>query len=79
MSVFVQAPIPVTAETAEALTDSRRALAVGRLVDRMVRPMAGDDPLADVLRRTRDAARNNGLTDADIDAELAAFQAERIR
>ncbi len=79
MNVLVQSPIPVTPETAEALTDSRRALAVGRLVDRMVRPVAGDDPLADVLRRTQEAARNNGLTDADIDAELAAFRAERTQ
>jgi hypothetical protein len=43
----------------------------------MVRPKAGDDPLAGVLRRTRDAARDKELTDADIDAELAAFRAER--
>ncbi len=77
--IVVQTPIPVAPETAEALGDSRRAVAVGRLVDRMVRPVAGDDPLAGVLRRTRDAARDEGLTDADIDAELAAFRAERAR
>ena len=50
---------------------------VGHLVDRMVRPIAGDDPLAAVLAATRRAAREAGLTDAEIDAEIAAYRTER--
>ena len=69
--------IPVEAETARALADQQRRAAVGRLVDRMVRPRAADDPLAAMLEATARAARDAGLTDADVDAELAAYNAER--
>jgi hypothetical protein len=43
----------------------------------MVRPSAKDDPLAAVLEATASEARELGLTDEDIDAELAAYNAER--
>jgi hypothetical protein len=73
--------ISVDSETARALADPHRLEAVGRLVDRMVRPSAKDDPLAAVLDATATAtaadARERGLTDEDIDAELAAYSAER--
>ena len=69
--------IPVEAETAAALSDARRREAVGRLVDRMVRPTRDDDPLAVVLEATARQAREAGLTDDQIDAELAAYNAER--
>ena len=69
--------IPVEAETARALADQQRRAAVGRLVDRLVRPRAADDPLAGLLEATARAARDAGLTDAEVDAELAAYNAER--
>jgi len=69
--------ISVDSETARALADPRRLEAVGRLVDKMVRPSAKDDPLAAVLEATAAEARALGLTDEDIDAELAAYNAER--
>jgi hypothetical protein len=69
--------IPVEAETARALADLRRREAVGRLVDRMVRPAGADDPLAALLDAVGRRARESGLTDEDIDAELAAYNAER--
>jgi hypothetical protein len=69
--------IPVEAETARALADDRRREAVGRLIDRMVRPTAADDPLAKVLEAAAREARDAGLTDDDIDAELAIYNAER--
>jgi hypothetical protein len=69
--------IPVEAETAAALSDARRREAVGRLVDRMVRLTRDDDPLAVVLEATARPAREAGLTDDQIDAELAAYNAER--
>jgi hypothetical protein len=68
--------IPVAPATATALADARRREAVGRLVDRLVQPGA-DDPLIALFERTATAAREAGLTEAEIDAELAAYNAER--
>jgi hypothetical protein len=78
MSKFVTVAIPVEEETARHLAaDVRRAEAVGRLVDCMVRPAGADDPLAAVLEASARAAERAGLIDAEIDAELAARKAER--
>lgn len=68
--------IPVEEATAAALSDVRRREAVGRLVDRLVRPGA-DDPLIALFERTAAEAREAGLTEAEIEAELAAYNAER--
>lgn len=68
--------VPVAAATAAALRDGRRLAAVGRLIDRLVRPGA-DDPLLDLLERSASEAQASGLTEADIAAELAAYNAER--
>ena len=68
--------IPVQPATAAALSDTRRREAVGRLVDRLVRPGA-DDPLVALLERTAAEARDAGLAEADVVAELAAYNAER--
>ena len=76
MNQVVRVEIEVDPATAAALVDDRRRKAVGRLIERMVRP-AGGDPLARVLEATRAAAREGGLTDAEIDAELAAYNSER--
>ena len=75
MSQASKIEIPVEAATAAALADGRRLEAVGRLVDRLVR--AGpDDPLAALFERTAAEARATGLTEAEIEAELAAYNAE---
>jgi hypothetical protein len=79
MNELVKIEIPVEPETARALADPRRMEAVGRLVDRMVRPRSSAERLRDLLEATRQSARDAGLTDEDIDAELAAFRAERRR
>lgn len=68
--------IPVTPATARALSDARRLEAVGRLVDRLVRPGA-DDPLIALLERTAADATMAGLTEDMINEELAAYNAER--
>jgi hypothetical protein len=68
--------IPVEAATAAALSDARRLEAVGRLIDRLVRPRA-DDPLIGLLERTSAEAHEAGLTDDELTAELAAYNAER--
>jgi hypothetical protein len=76
MNEFVKIEVAVDEATARALTDSRRLRAIGRLIDRMVRPGA-DDPLAALLEATAAEARAGGLSQADIEAELDAYNAER--
>ena len=43
----------------------------------MLRPRSGPSPLAAAIAKLKAEARAAGLTDADIDAELAAYDAER--
>jgi hypothetical protein len=76
MNQSVKIEIPVGEATARALSDPRRLESVGRLVDRMVRPSA-DDPLAAILETTAAEAHAAGLTQEDIEVELAAYNAER--
>lgn len=68
--------IPIQPDTARALSHPRNLEAVGHLVDRLVRPDA-DDPLIALFKRTSAEAEAAGLTQDDIDAELAAHKAER--
>lgn len=67
--------IPVEAATAAALSNARRREAVGRLVDRLVRPGV-DDPLIALFERTAAEAQEAGLTEVEIEAELTAYNAE---
>ena len=69
--------IPVEPEAAAALTDARNRKAVGRLVSRILRPRTGLSPLAPAIAEMKAGARGAGLSDVDIDAELAAYNAER--
>ena len=73
----VDVTIPVEPEAAAALADARNREAVGRLVSRVLRPRAGPSPLAQAIAELKAEARTVGLSDADIDAELAAYNAER--
>ena len=75
MNQVAKIEIPVEAATAAALSNARTREAVGRLVDRLVRPGA-DDALTMVLRRTATVAQESGLTGADIEADLAEYNAE---
>jgi len=77
MDRTVDVIIPVEPEAAAALTDARNREAVGRLVSRVLRPRSGPNPLARAIAELKAEARAAGLTDADIDAELAAYNAER--
>jgi hypothetical protein len=73
----VMVEIPVSRDAASALDDERRREAVGRLVSSLLRPSAGNgDPLRRVIAEIKGEARAGGLTDAEIDAELAAYNAE---
>lgn len=76
MDSTVEVSIPVEPEAAAALADPRNREAVGRLVSRVLRPRSGPNPLALAIAEMKAAARVAELTDADIDAELAAYNAE---
>jgi hypothetical protein len=73
----VDVMIPVEAEAAAALADARNREAIGRLVSRVLRPHAGPSALAQAIAELKKEARAAQLTDEEIDAELAAYNAER--
>jgi hypothetical protein len=77
MDKTVDVIIPVEPEAAVALADARNREAVGRLASRVLRPRAGPRPLVQAIAELKADARAAGLTDADIDAELAVYNAER--
>lgn len=54
-----------------------RRLALGRYVSRMLQGARARDLLVEAIAEAKPEARPVGLTDADIDAELAAYNAER--
>jgi hypothetical protein len=77
MTKTVTIEINVDEAAADALKDADRRARIGRLVSQVARPYLGPNPLAAVLERTSLAAQGAGLTDQEIDAELAAYNAER--
>jgi hypothetical protein len=77
MSNTIEVRIPVEPEAAAALRDERNREAVGRLVSRVLRPHSGPSALARAIAELKAEARAAGLTDSDIDAELAAYNTER--
>ena len=79
MTKTVDVTIPVDSEAAEALKDDRNRKAIGRLVSRVLRPVSGATPLARAIKSTKAGARTAGLTDAETEAELAAYNVERRR
>lgn len=77
MDNTVDVTIPVEPEAAAALADSRNRVAVGRLISRVLTPHFGPSPLAGAIAELKAEVRAVGLTDAEIDVELAAYNAER--
>ena len=61
----------------DTLAEGRNREGIGRLVSRVLRPRAGPNPLAQAIAELKAEVRRAGLTDAEIDAELAAYNAER--
>ena len=76
MDGMVEVTIPVEPEAAAALRDARNREAMGWLVSRVLNPRSGPSPLAQAIAETKADARSAGLSDADIDTELAAYNAE---
>lgn len=77
MDDMVTIEIQVSSEAAAALADAERRAALGRYVSRMLHGAKARDLLAEAIADAKAEARAAGLTDADIDAELAAYNAER--
>ena len=79
MTDTVMVEIPVTLDAAKALgNDPERRERVGKLVSNMLSPQSpSDDPLAGIFASIKTSARADGLTDEEIEAELAAYNAER--
>lgn len=69
-------PIPVDAGVAPALDDAATRALAGRLVSRMLQPASLERLFAVMDAFSAEAARR-GLTDEILDAELAAYNAER--
>ena len=74
----VLVPIPLSPEAARVLADPGKLESVGKLVSDLLRPSRPeDDPLGRLIAQVKAEARADGLTDEEIDAELAAYNAER--
>lgn len=73
----VSVTIEVEPGAAVALGDPRTRAAMGRLVSRVLNPRPGPSELTQAIAAAKAEARTAGLTDIDIDAELAAYNAER--
>lgn len=71
----IDVTISVDPEIATALADERNREAVGRLISRVLRPKSGPTPLAAAIAELKADARSAGLTEAEIDAELASHNA----
>ena len=76
MADLVDVTIPVEPEAAAALADARNRRAAGRLISRVLRPHSGPSPLAQAIAAMKIDARAAGLSDAEIDAELAVYNSE---
>jgi len=77
MDDTVDVTIPVEREADAALAHARNREAVGRLISRTLHPRPGPSPLAEVIAELQAEVKAAGLSDADIDAELTAYNAER--
>jgi hypothetical protein len=77
MDNTVDIAIPVDAELAPAFDSPARRAAAGRYLSGLLREGRIGDLLGEAIAEAKREARANGLSDADIDAELAAWRAER--
>ena len=78
MGDTVMVESPASAESAQILEDAAERARAGRLLDDVLAARRSEsDPLLHAIRELKAEARAAGLTDEDIDAELAAYNAER--
>lgn len=77
MDSTVDVAIPVDAETAKVLESPARRKALGRYLSELLKGERVREVLAEAIADAKRDARASGLTDEEIDAELAAWRAER--
>ncbi|HEX6443187.1 MAG TPA: hypothetical protein VF007_13430 [Stellaceae bacterium] len=77
MDDSVNVAIPVDAETARCLESPARRAAVGRYLSELLKGGRIPDLLAEAIAETKREARESGLTEGEIDAELDAWRAGR--
>ena len=77
MSDIVEVLIPVQREAAAALDVPRRREEIGRRVSEILSRELRVSSLMEDMRQLQRDAHANGLTDEIVDAELAAWRAER--
>src|ERR1700722_16552352 len=77
MNDMVDVMIPVEADVARALQSPARREAAGRVLSGLLTGGRLRDVLAEAIADINQEARANGLTDEEIDAELAAWRSER--
>lgn len=78
MDTTVDVKIPVEPDVAAVLDqDADQRASVGRVVGRIVHGRRSTAALADAITRLKSRAQTAGLTDAIVDEELAAYNAER--
>ncbi len=76
MGATIDVTIPVEPEAAVALADARNRASVGPLVGRVLHPRSGPSALAEMIAELKAQSRAGGLTDAEIEAELVAYNSE---
>jgi hypothetical protein len=77
MNDMIEVSIPVEPEVAKALENPARRQAAGGVLTGLLRGGHARDALTQATAEASREARANGLTDEDVDAELAAWRAER--
>ena len=78
MKKTIDESIPVDLHAAAVLRDARNRKVIGRLVNRILRTGSGPRDLPSAIARIKAEARAAGLTDADVESELATYNAERL-
>ena len=78
MNQVVKIEVPVEASTAAALADERRLAAIGQLIDRLMSNERQSALIAAMDRISADA-RASALTEAEVEAELEAYDADERR
>jgi len=76
MNEIVKVELPVDADAARTLDTPARRAAAGRYLSSLLTGEGIPHALAEAIADAKREAQANGLTDADIDAELAAWRAE---
>jgi hypothetical protein len=77
MEKTVEVVIPVAPEAARFLDDPVRRQALGRYLSELLKGGGLHNVLAEAIADLKREVRANGLTDDEIDAELASWRAER--